>query len=360
MTTETELFGLRSLNGKIEAFGADAIRTRVATNKFALGRTLVAEDGTAEWDEVTFDRGLAPVVGHDSPFPLRQNLAVINRRSAVAHIKESKVIPARKLYYEREAGGLRPNAMAVIEQELADLTNRIAATREYMAWETLRGTLTVNATNIPGTTTPFTISYTTNAFASAADWDTAGTAILSSEIPALRQDFEQASGMVPAQVLCGSTVEGFLVANTEISSFLVNQLGPQILTTAGATMGPMLGGIRIGGLQWEIVEGGYDIGAGFVRYLPTTDESITLPADNMLGDVLGVSEGRGFIPQSDIVTDAAASAQVANMVRPAPNLGFYSYATRVSDPAGVKLYAGWVGLPVLLRPIAVQVTNLVA
>jgi len=360
MATEQELFGIRSLNGKVEAFGQDSLRTRVFTSVVDKGRDLGAEDGTLEWDEKTFSRSLAPVVGHDSPFPERQLLQTINRRSAVAHIKESKIIPARKLYYERESGGLRPNATAVVEEELRDLTNRLAATVEYMASNTLQGSLVVNAANIPGTTIPFTITYTTNAYTAANSWATAGTGILSAEIPALKQDFEQFCGFVPTQVLIGSTIEGFIVGNTEVTTLSRNQLGDRFVTQSGVLNGPMLGGLAVGGLTWDVTEGGYTPdGGAFTRFLPTTDRGIVLPADSELGEVLGLAQGRGFIPQSNLVSDANATSQVAAMVRPASQMGFYTYATRVDNPAGVRIYAGWVGLPILLRPAAVQVLNLI-
>ena len=106
MATEYDrLFGTRSLNGRVDAFAQDITRTRVFTSKFEQGRSLVAEDGTFEWDELTFSRSLAPVRGHMGPHPLRQDLARVNRRSSVAVVKEACLFLG-KIEYRAAVGDL--------------------------------------------------------------------------------------------------------------------------------------------------------------------------------------------------------------------------------------------------------------
>lgn len=354
-----QLLGLRSLNGRVEAFGEDVTRTKAFTNKFAMGRKLVSLDGSFEWDEVTHSRSLAPVVGRDSPFPLRQELSVTPRRSSVADIKESKVISAERLYENREAGTLRPNAKAVIEMELRDLVNRIGATYEYMCAHTAQGTLTVSAANIPGTSMPFTVTYSPNTFTAAASWATAGTGILSSEVPALKTDYEQTCGLAPAQAIIGSTVEGYFLGNTQVTEYLHRAVGEKILTTAGKLRGPMFDGLAIGGLTWELTEGGYvPDGGSFTRYLAEVDRGILLPSNAELDQVLGMAEAHGYVPAQAM----GPAESAADLVRPAPQAGWYAYATLAGPdhPTGVRIYVGYRGLPVLLRPAAVSVFEAVS
>lgn len=355
-TDYDRLFGLRSLNGKVEAFARDVIRTNICTSKFLAGRPLMAEDGTCEWDEIQLSRALAPVTGHAAQFPEGTEVTKINRRSAVAHIKRSKRINPYKIHYERAPGLLRPDAAMHVETEMRDAMNEIAATIEYMASKSLLGTLTVNTSNIPDSTQSFTLTYSPNTYTASNSWGTASTKILSAEIPALKQDFEQNCGIAPAQVITGSTVEGYIVGNTEITNFAQQQLGERFITQSGAQRGPMLGGLAVGGLSWTLTEGGYvPSGGAFTRYLSTTDEAIVLPADSELVDVLGYAEGRGMVPAQQY----GPASSAAQLIAPAPQTGWYAYAMLEGNGPFIKLCVGYVGLPIVMRPAAVCVANLV-
>lgn len=353
-TDYQRLFGVRSLNGKVEAFGMDAARNYAATRRFQAGRKLMAEDGTCEWDEIQFSRGLAPVTGLKGRHVEKAELTKLVRRSAVMAIKRSVRLDPTRIHSERAPGELRPNARAYVEQELRDLVNEIAATIEYAAMESLRGTLTVNSTNIPGSTQAFAIAYSPNTYAASNSWALASTGILSSELPALKVDIEQLSGLIPRDCLCGSTVEGYMVGNSEVTNLARQALGERFVTQSGNMRGPMLGGLEIGGLQWEITEGGYiPEGGSFTRYMPDTDEVIVLPEDKQ--DVLGLALGRGMVPQQ-VYGPAAAAAELCV---PAGE-GWYSYAALDPDGPFIKLYAGWVGLPIVMRPQGVCVADVVS
>jgi hypothetical protein len=355
-TDYDRLMGVQSLNGKVEAFGRDVTRTTVFTRKFRSGRQLATEDGQTMWDEVQYSRGLAPVVGHMGRFPEGGPLTKLVRRSAVAHIKRAKRLDPTRMFYERETGTLRPNAQAYVEGEMRDAVNEITATYEYMAAESMRGTLTVNSTNVPGSTQTFTISYTPNTYTATSSWANPGTLILSSEVPLLKQDIEQTSGLAPAQVIGGATVNGFVVGNTQVTNFAQQQLGEKFITQGAVREGPMLGGLMVGGLSWQITEGGYiPEGGSFTRFLPTTDEAIVLPADSELVDVLGYAEGRGLVPRQQY----GPASSAAELIAPAAQVGFYAYATLEGNGPFVLLHIGYVGLPVVLRPQAVCNANLI-
>jgi len=354
-TVHHHLFGTRSLNGKVEIFGEDVTQGNMFQTMFQTqGRQMDAEDGTVEWDELTFGRGLAPVVGYSGEHPNKSTLTKAARSSAVASTKRSVDLEPTKMFFERAPGELRPNARAYVEQEMKDLVQEISNTIEYMCAETLRGTLTVNSTNIPGTTQPFTLTYSPNTYTKSAGWGTAGTKILSSEIPALKTDFEQTSGLSPAQVISGNTVEGFIYLNTETTGFIGDLLGQRFIEAAGTLSGRLFNGLRIGGLDWIVNEKGYERPAGtFVRYLPTTDQAIVLPSNDKLSGVLGWALGRGLVPKRELgpVGSATDMIEVAQQ-------GWYSYARLVGNVPTVKLFVGHVGLPILIRPDAISVADL--
>lgn len=349
------LFGLPSLNGRVEAFGSDVSRTSVFSDRFRMGRRLLSMDGTVDWDEIRFSQKLAPVVGRDGRHPRKDPLTKVARSSACAAIKRSVVLKASRLFFERAPGQLRPDAEAYVEAEMRDLVNEIKSTVEYMAAESLRGTLTVNSTNIPGTTQAFTITYSPNTYTKSGGWATNSTTILSTEIPALKADHRQSSGHDIGQAICGSTVEGYIVGNTEVTTLARQQLGDRFVTRAGTMEGKMLGGLEVGGFVWHVTEGGYKAdGSTFTRFLPTTDQAIFLPSDAELPDVLGMAEGKGLVP-AQMFGPASAAAE---LIAPAPQEGWYSYACLVPGSPAVELFVGYVGLPVVLRPAAVTVGDL--
>lgn len=349
------LFGLPSLNGRVEAFATNVNDTPVFLSKFEAGRAILSNDGTAQWDETRFSQGLAPIAGAKGRHARKNPLTKVARRSACAHVKRSVVLDPKRMFMEREPGALQANAEAYVEGEMKDLVGEITRTKSYMAAESLRGTLTVNATNIPGSEQAFTITYSPNTYTKSAGWATAGTGITSSEIPLLKIDHRQSSGFEAEQAIVGSTVEGYFGGNTEVTTFAQHMLGERFLTTSGQMEGPLFGGLPIGGIMWHVTEGGYiPAGGSFTRYLPTIDQAIVLPRDEMLPDVLGMAEGYGFVPQQNLGPASAA----ASLIAPAPQRGWYSYAALVPGTPAVELFVGWVGLPVVMRPAAVTVADL--
>lgn len=356
-TDYQRLLGLRSLNGKVEAFGKDVTRTGVFRQKFqSYGRKLVAEDGTFEWDEVTYGRGLAPVTGHAAPFPEGNPLGTVHRKSSVVHIKRMRRLDPYRMHYEREPGTLRPNAAAYVEREMKEAMNEIMATHEYLSAESLRGTVTVNPTNIPGSTQSFTITYSPNTYTASNSWATAATKIISVELNQLKADVEQTCGLSPAQVIGGAAVNGYITGNSEITNYAAPLMGQRFIEQGSVREGPMLGGLLVGGLTWTITEGGYvPEGGAFTRYLPTVDEAIVLPPDGELSEVIGWVEGRGMIPAQQYGPASAA----ADLCAPAPQQGWYAFAMLDGNGPAILLCVGYVGNPVVLRPAAVCVANLI-
>lgn len=350
------MFGLPSLSGRVKVFGEDVTRTRLFQDKFfRFGRQLRTRDGSVKWDEVTMSRGLAPFAGLRGRFKNKAELGRTERTSHVAVIKRSVELNPERLYFQRESGELDPNAEAYVEEEMEDLATEVGNSIEYLAAEALRGTVTINAANVPDTTQVFTLTFSPNTYSKSAGWGTAGTKIISSEIPALKTDCEQNSGMSPGQVICTNTVEGYLNLNTETIAILGDgDVKTGMLRTAGTMRGPLFNGFRIGGMDWLAYEGGYvPSGGSFTKYLPTADEAIVLPDDSQLGGVLGYALGQGLVPQGLL----GPASEAACLIAPAEP-GWFSYARLVGDAPTVKLFVGWAGLLLPTRPDAICVADL--
>jgi hypothetical protein len=360
-TPYDQLFGVRSLNGVVEVFAKEAQNNSHFQRMFEMGRQMTPGapgNDVVEWDERQMHRHLAPIVGHESPAPLLQQTTKLNRRSAVTHIKYSKKISARKLFGDRADGSLLPNAAQCVDLEVRDLVKTITNTIEYMAVNTLNGTLTVNSTNIPGTTVPFTLTYSPNTATVATTWATDSVDHLAS-INALKQDFYQACGLQPRKAICGATVRDHLSSSDQITELLRYSKGESILRDGASLFGPLYDGFQLGGLDWEINEAGYvPEGGNFTRFMPAEDDLFLLPGPDDLGDVLGMAKGWGFIP-SGAIGAVSGTGGATGLVRPAPQPGWYSYAVGTNDPAGIEIFVGWVGLPILLYPNGICVVDVV-
>jgi hypothetical protein len=353
------IFGVRTLSGIVEAFAKEQRNNTLFQSKFAAGRPLLPDGDIAEWDEVQMHRHLAPVVGRDSPFPLLEHTTRINRTSSMMHIKLSKKIPAAKLFSERAPGDLRADAQAVIDLELRDMVKVIMNTVEYASAQSLNGTLTVNSTNIPGSSQVFTVTYSTNTYTASNSWATASTGLLSAELPALVDDCRQTSGLEPQEIICGREIAGYVYGNSQVVNLLQSPIGGVLAQTNAARQGPAWGNFRLGDLNWQVSIGGYvPQGGSFTKFMPATDAFFCLPGAEDLPNVLGMALGYGFVP-GDADVGPATPQNAANMVARAPSRGFYAYATRTINPVGIELFVGWVGLPVVLFPSGVCVGDAV-
>lgn len=344
MPASDPIFGVDSLSEAITTFAAEPDSSAI-TGLFSAGRKIVCEGDSVSWDEIEMHRHLAPVTGGDSP-SLHQGQATRRvRSSALAHIKVSKLIPGGKLFRERGPGSIRPDAEQVLAYELKDLQKMIGSTVEYMAAQSLLGTLTVNSANIPGSSVAFTLSWSPNTYSASNPWSTVGTKIASAEIPALMKDYRAASGMIPRIAITEPDVTGYIMANTECQQLLQNALGSAWLQRSAFDdrFGP---GLQVGGLDFRTSDGVYVPEGGSPQRFFTSDRLALLPGEKDLPGVLGMALGTGVVPDGD-------------GLRLAPSPGYYAYTVPMKDPAGIKLVAGWCGLPLLLFPSAVCVATVV-
>lgn len=356
------LVGTRVLAGLVEVFAAEEAMNRAASSKFQASARKIEPllDGSFEWDEVQFPRHIAPVVGAESPAVAVTPLGLITRNSAPAHARISHWIPGAKLFGQRGAGELLPNAAATIDREIRGGVKLLGNLKEYLAMRALFGSVVVSNATIPGTKVPFTLSFGLNTYTATDDWSLSTARIVDSELTALRLDYMQAMGLNLSQVITGATIGDYLRRNSGIVNLLAPMLGRQLVESAGELFSrAAVAGIRFGDMDWQLTEEGYvPEGGSFTRYIPATDKFVAMPADGLLGDVLGQCEGFGLVPKNMDVIPADGSSAAASM-GPAPSRGNYAYALMTLDPLGVKIVQGWCGIYVILTPNGLIVCDVV-
>jgi hypothetical protein len=342
-------FGVRTLTRAIQTFAQEPSQ-KFFTNLFRAGSQLTVEGRTFEWDEVALPRNAAPIVGEDSPFPKVPVTDKTVRQSPLVHVKLSVDIPASRLFLEREPGALRPNARKILANELAALQKRIAVTLEYLSVSALLGS--INTTEIEGSEAQVTLSQETTALAESAPWSNPATKILSDEIPKIVERYVSAAGRLPGLAVLNDQAERSLLKNQEIKEWAQHQYGASVLFSNSASE-KVLEGLGLGGLDWRKAIGVYKDKTGAITRFLSSSKVIVLPPANELDGVVALAEGYGFVPRSLWGDEAGAG-----LVERAPSPGYYAYSEASANPVGIRLYAGWVGLPVLLWPTGVLILSI--
>jgi hypothetical protein len=349
--TLEQLLGIRHLSDMARSFFDEPSQT-IFVDLFKKGRQILPEGDTAEWDEVQAHRHLAPFHGHKSPFTNVQEMDVVNRRLALAHVKVYKDLDGHRMYNQRMYGQLTADARAYLLQELEDLTMLVKRTAEYACGRVVHGNLNVTAATVPGSTSVFQYQPGIQALANVAAWDLANTSIVASEIPIMLATYVQNSGVPAAQVIYNDVTERDIKANDEVIQYIrEGGLFSAEMLRSGHVDSEVFDKMRLGGLTWHKHVGGYvPEGGAFTRY--TDDDTVlVLPADSELRDTLGMAEGYGLVPSGPFAQGAEGGQA---LVQRAPGRGVYSYAVVKTNPPGVRLFVGYPFLPVVLVPARVM------
>jgi len=349
ITPLDDLLSVDTLTGMIKIYSEQS-DNRSCTSLFSRrARPLLPLGDSASWDEVEFSRHMAPVTGPDSPHTRAKRTHTRKRSSAMAYVKAYKDLPSSHLFLDRAPGSDMADAEAVLAIELEDLANLIANTKEFLACGALLGKIDVNAQSVPGSDITFTVEFGNVEAQAQNPWSDPATKIRGEELIRLQRLFKDASGLNAEIGITEPGVEGFLVKNTEVREFAKEVLGIQIVRTMN------LQGINpqwetLGGLQLRFTDGTYKPEGGPVtRYFPA-GKLLVLPTEERLGTVLGWAEGKVHVPAGPVYADAGGALGAIRELR-----GTYAYAEIRTDPMGVRVYAGWHGLPVILNPNAVMV-----
>ena len=353
VTPLDDLLSVETLSGLIRTFVEQAENRSCSALFSRSARPLLPLGDSATWDEIEFSRHLAPISGPDSPHTRAKRLGRRKRTSAMAMVKVYKDLPAPHLFLSRAPGSDTADAEAVLSAELEDMANLIANTKEFLACGALLGKIDVTSQTVPGSDVAFTVEFG-NFMGQAQDsWADPTTKIRSAEMIRLKRLFKDQAGLRPAIGITEPGVEGYLVQNNEIREFAREPLGTVILRNLN------LSGVNpqweiLAGLNWQFTDGTYKTENGPVkRYFPT-DHVLVLPGEARLQQVLGWAEGKVHVPAGPVISEPGQATSLITELR-----GSYAYAKVRDDPVGIRVYAGWYGLPVVLNPNAVMVFRVV-
>lgn len=310
-----------------------------AQDIFAKGQELEVVKDVARWNEVSLSRKPAPFVGKRSPAVGTEGLAWQAKTAVIADIRMvSDPIPIDELTSERAA----QNALAM---ENVDKRKRVRIARELLAWQTLKGSVDISPTTVPGSKITFAFTQAVTGLAPLVSWATASTKVPSSELDNLRTVYHDACGLEPARLIIDNNVHKYLKQNTEVKELYNADQSPDKRNTVYAPSGQSF---QFEGFTWDVTRAKYDKDGTLTKFLGA-DGLIALPDDSELPLVLGRAEGFGAIPREAIGSADNPSA----LGGLAPAAGEYSYAYTIPEPAAVVLVFGWRGLYVLTFPEAV-------
>lgn len=340
-TAFEDLFGIETMTSMVKRFSQtqeNLVFTRIFEGS---AQKLLPRGESVQWDEIRMSRGIARTAGPQSPTEAVKKTKRTPKSATMLDVKEHVDLPADFLYYLRNPGEAGDNAAAVVALELENMAIRLANAKEYMYTKACEGSLAL--ASMPNSDFSHTITYPVKAQSRLASWATAGTKIRSSEIPALKSAFRKASGRKAGLCIAPQALEGELVDNTEIQTFAKEVLSAQIL--ASADIDPNSAFAGLGGLRWMFVDNHYALDASedTTADFLTAARMIVLPKDG-LREVLAVAEGRCFIPAGPIFGDASTGSP-SSMLK--ETRGFWSYAELTTNPVGIRIHAGWRGLPII-------------
>lgn len=341
--TPDSLFGLESLGRSVELFKDISFSQRLV-NLFE------PEECYADvyrYDREDYEMALAPITGRASTSKEVKTQDKASKFISLLHVRVHKKLYSADLFTQRAPGELSDNAAALVIKTRESLRNRIKLTIERLCAMVLRGSVVVNAANFPDTEIEGAgyANAVTALTAESASWANAGTKILSDDVQDWRRDIRRASGFPIERLLFNRSVTGYLLGNTEIKDWIAKtqQKGVQVFETA------LLG--SAGGIPaWEEYEGFFVPEGGTATPFVLDNEVFALPPAN--GARCTLVQGYGEIPaQAFGVGDRAG---VAGAIR-APTPGIFEYITPIADgdPPGIKVFAGWYGIPLVKLPSAI-------
>lgn len=328
----------RSMSGLPENLFSDLFRA---------GGVMNVEGGEAIFDEIVMSRRTAGITGPADRYPTGALTGRIPRKFTMFHLKEHRFIPWDRLFYERAGGQLLPNAAAQIAIEQRDALQVLQVTWERICAAMMHGS--VDTSTFENSTVSVTVTVTgINTYTYSTDWSGASAKIRSSEINLLKTDYRASAEEEPGLVVCNSTVENYILANTELQSFTTEFMGREFVEADYVEK------LRLGKMEWIVDEAGYTPTGGSRTKFVSDKKALVLPPRQKLGGALRLFLGYGSIPEG---------AYGSGTLRRAPTPGLYSFAQPSNiliTGEGVDLFTGFVGFPAIVCPRKVQVATLAA
>jgi len=341
--TPDALFGLESMGRSVELFKDVSFNTRLT----ALFEPEECYADVYRYDREDYEMALAPITGRTATSKEVKTQDKDAKFVSLLHIRVHKKLYSADLFTQRAPGEMSDNAVALVMKTRESLRNRIKLTVERLCAMALRGNLVINKTQFPDTEIEGAgfAGAVTALTAESASWANAATKILSDDVQDWRRDQRQKSGFPIERLIFNRSVTGYLLANTEIQNWIARTYNKGVQVFETALLGSA-GGIP----NWEEYEGFYIPEGGVATPFVADNEVFALPPAN--GARCTLVQGFGEIPaQAFGVGDRAGIAGAIKASAP----GLFEYITPIADgdPPGIKVFAGWYGIPLVKLPVAI-------
>jgi hypothetical protein len=288
---------------------------------------------TATWDIIRGGRYVAQPNVPNSEAHVVAPLGRAQQSSSFIYLREKKVFSPTTLHWVRQPGDIQPgdiakaNAEAAVLREVNDLNVRFDNFAEYVAWQALKGTLTLDYPDVQAS-----IDYgiaNSHKPSAGTSWASATVAQIMDDIRAWKRLIAR-DGRVPATEAWATekTIARIMNAFATIGT---SAHGPDFLSDrmkeefyrSGVLPGFM-------GLDWHTVEAVYDTD-GDVQTLFVADDSVF---------VTNLSSGRPM----EVLEGPTADDEA-----PVGHTGKFSKTWKEKDPSARQFLLEWNIIPVITR-----------
>lgn len=304
---------------------------RLPTSKF-IGQT-------ARWDLVKANRHLATFDVPGAPSSRETLMVKESKSSTCAYFRKSKMLDAQTLFWVRNPGSQfnTQQGKAAVTQEMQDLNWTIDRTVEYMIWQMMAGTLTVNQDGVK-----FTVDYgidATHKPTTGTSWATIATADVIGDIATWKKLISRDLSEEPTDMYVNETVMTYMIQNAKVRELMRNQFGQQMLESGKIT--------KIMGLNIHEYNSGYTPkGGSFTPYIP--DDKVVIIAK-------GNSTPGGKVTNKLFDLLEGSSLDVKANGRP----GKFGKSWEEEDPSGIQVLTEWYTLPILFKPDGVVYADVI-
>lgn len=333
---------------------------RPHTEVYSRGMKALAAVGgnTVGWKEKRFSRGLARLSGPESPTKAGKKPKQTPRSATLIDVKEHVDLPPAWLYLMQNPESVGDvavdNAKAQFAEAQENLGNRLANTVEFVCTNA-NDAGTLNLSTVPNSELNHTITWPTNDLAAAADWDLAGTKVLSSEIPTVQDTYVKGSGVEAGRVIATKTIYGYLAQNTEIGNLIAagDTLAARQLRDAFDQRGGPSVLKEMSGLLWDFQNAHYALDAtpDTTVEFQAASEAVFLPPEALWAEAFCMGEGWEIVPAGPAFSTPGSPQSVDQLLIPIQ--GYWAYVEVVTNPVLIRLHAGYRFLPIQKIPNAV-------
>jgi hypothetical protein len=267
---------VRNIRTDINQFRGAQLLTGGVDLKTELGLTI-------EYD-VTYDEtGMTPPTGLNDPSPIREKPVVKHMSFTNQEWREKKVIDREKIAKLRAPGNKLEQMWGeeYMVECMVELNQRLETRFEWQRFTALSGSLIIPATaNKPSITIDYGVPSANKPTAGTLWSDTANADPLS-DIDGWKLKF-RGTGARPVRIIVNQKVDNYLKQNAKIRDLLKTTYGKDVL--AADSLKQVMAA-QLGGLQYEVYDGGYlDDSGNFSPFIP--DNVCLILGEGMTGTLM--------------------------------------------------------------------------